>query len=103
LQSSITSRTKNNSYANEDLVMKKNGVFTQNDGSKVAHLGDGYVGITACYCHGEKLIAFANSINRGIPGDEIHDADEAEIYITFKDNAAIQRLIDYLIHLRDHK
>ena len=83
--------------------MKKNGVFTQNDGSKVAHLGDGYVCITAGYCHGEKLIAFANSINRGIPGDKINDTDEPEIYITFKDNAAIQRLIDNLIQIRDHK
>ena len=83
--------------------MKKNGVFTQNDGSKVASLGDGYVGIKFGYCHGEKLIAIANARKRGVPGDEIHDADEAEIYITFKDNAAIQRLIDNLIHLRDHK
>lgn len=83
--------------------MKKNGVFTQNDGSKVARLGDGYVGIQAGCCNGEKLIAFANSINRGVPGDEINDADEPEIYITFKDNAAIQRLIDNLIHIRDHK
>lgn len=83
--------------------MKKNGVFTQNDGSKVARLGDGYVGIKAGYCHGEKLIAIANATKRGVPSDEIHDADEAEIYITFKDNAAIQRLIDNLIHLRDHK
>lgn len=83
--------------------MKKNGVFTQNDGSKVARLGDGYVGIKAGYCNGEKLIAFANSKNRGIPGDEINDADESEIYITFKDNAAIQRLIDNLVSLRDHK
>lgn len=83
--------------------MKKNGVFTQNDGSKVARLGDGYVGITAGHCHGEKLIAFANRINRGIPGDKINDTDESEIYITFKDNAAIQRLIDNLIQLRDHK
>ena len=83
--------------------MKKNGVFTQNDGSKVARLGDGYVGIKFGYCNGEKLIAIANSINRGIPGDEVYDTDESEIYITFKDNAAIQRLIDNLIQLRDHK
>lgn len=83
--------------------MKKNGVFTQNDGSKVARLGGGYVGIKAGYCNGEKLIAIANSINRGVPGDEIDDIDEAEIYITFKDNASIQRLIDGLINLRDHK
>ena len=83
--------------------MKKNGVFTQNDGSKVARLGDGYVGIKFGYCNGEKLIAIANAKKRGVPGDEIHDADEAVIYITFKDNAAIQRLIDNLIHLRDHK
>ena len=90
-------------YANEDLVMKKNGVFTQNDGSKVASLGDGYVGIKFGYCHGEKLIAIANSVNRGVPGDEVDDIDEAEIYITFKDNASIQRLIDGLVNLRDHK
>lgn len=83
--------------------MKKNGVFTQKDGSKVARLGDGYVGIKFGYCHGEKLIAIANSINRGVPGDEIDDIDETEIYITFKDNASIQRLIDGLINLRDHK
>lgn len=83
--------------------MKKNGVFTQNDGSKVACLGDGYVGIKFGYCHGEKLIAIANSINRGVPGDEVDDIDEAEIYITFKDNASIQRLIDGLANLRDHK
>lgn len=83
--------------------MKKNGVFTQNDGSKVACLGDGYVGIKFGYCHGEKLIAIANSINRGVPGDKTNDTDESEIYITFKDNAAIQRLIDNLIQLRDHK
>lgn len=83
--------------------MKKNGVFTQKDGSKVARLGDGYVGIKAGYCNGEKLISFANTINRGIPGDKTNDTDEPEIYITFKDNAAIQRLIDNLIQLRDHK
>lgn len=83
--------------------MKKNGVFTQKDGSKVARLGDGYVGIKFGYCHGEKLMAIANSINRGVPGDEIDDIDETEIYITFKDNASIQRLIDGLINLRDHK
>lgn len=83
--------------------MKKNGVFTQKDGSKVARLGDGYVGIKFGSCHGEKLIAIANSINRGVPGDVVNDTDESEIYITFKDNAAIQRLIDNLIHLRDHK
>lgn len=83
--------------------MKKNGVFTQKDGSKVARLGDGYVGIKFGYCHGEKLIAIANSVNLGVPGDEIDDIDEAEIYITFKDNASIQRLIDGLINLRDHK
>ena len=83
--------------------MKKNGVFTQNDGSKVARLGDGYVGIQFGYCHGEKLIAIANSIDRGVPGDEVDDIDEAEIYITFKDNASIQRLIDGLVNLRDHK
>lgn len=83
--------------------MKKNGVFTQNDGSKVARLGDGYVGIKFGSFHGEKLIAIANSINRGVPGDIIDEADEAEIYITFKDNASIQRLIDVLVSLRDHK
>lgn len=83
--------------------MKKNGVFTQKDGSKVARLGDGYVGIKFGYCHGEKLIAIANSINRRVPGDEVDDIDEAEIYITFKDNASIQRLIDGLVNLRDHK
>ena len=83
--------------------MKKNGVFTQNDGSKVARLGDGYVGIKFGYFHGEKLIAIANTINRSIPGDKTNDTDEPEIYITFKDNAAIQRLIDNLIQLRDHK
>lgn len=83
--------------------MKKNGVFTQKDGSKVARLGDGYVGIKFGYCHGEKLIAIANSANRGVPGDEVDDIDEAEIYITFKDNASIQSLIDGLINLRDHK
>lgn len=83
--------------------MKKNGVFTQKDGSKVARLGDGYVGIKFGYCHGEKLIAIANSMNRGVPGDEVNDIDEAEIYITFKDNASIQRLIDGLINLREHK
>lgn len=83
--------------------MKKNGVFTQDDGSKVARLGDGYVGIKFGSCHGEKLIAIADAKKRGVPGDEIHDADEAEIYITFKDNASIQRLIDSLIQLRDHK
>lgn len=83
--------------------MKKNGVFTQNDGSKVACLGDGYVGIKFGSFHGEKLIAIANTINRGIPGDKTNDTDESEIYITFKDNAAIQRLIDNLIQLRDHE
>ena len=83
--------------------MKKNGVFTQNDGSKVARLGDGYVGIKFGYFHGEKLIAIANSTNRGVPGDEVDDIDEAEIYITFKDNASIQRLIYGLVNLRDHK
>ena len=83
--------------------MKKNGVFIQNDGSKVARLGDGYVGIKFGYCNCEKLIAIANTKKRGFPGDETHDADEAEIYITFKDNAAIQRLIDGLVNLRDHK
>lgn len=83
--------------------MKKNGVFTQKDGSKVARLGDGYVGIKFGSCHGEKLIAIANSIDRGVPGDEVDDIDEAEIYITFKDNASIQRLIDGLVNLRDHK
>lgn len=83
--------------------MKKNGVFTQKDGSKVARLGDGYVGIKFGYCHSEKLIAIANSINRGVPGDEVDDIDEAEIYITFKDNTSIQRLIDGLVNLRDHK
>lgn len=83
--------------------MKKNGVFTQKDGSKVARLGDGYVGIKFGYCHGEKLIAIANSTNRGVPGDETDDVDEPEIYITFKDNASIQRLIDNLIQLRGHK
>jgi uncharacterized protein YcfJ len=86
--------------------MKKNGVFTQKDGSKVARLGDGYVGIKFGSCHGEKLIAIANSINRGVPGDEVDDIDDidkAEIYITFKDDASIQRLIDVLVNLRDHK
>lgn len=83
--------------------MKKNGVFTQKDGSKVARLGDGYVGIKFGSFHGEKLIAIANTINRGIPGDKTNDTNESEIYITFKDNAAIQRLIDNLIQLRDHK
>lgn len=86
--------------------MKKNGVFTQNDGSKVARLGDGYVGIKFGSFHGEKLIAIANGVNRGAPGDEIDDIDdidEAEIYITFKDNASIQRLIDGLVSLREHK
>lgn len=83
--------------------MKKNGVFTQNDGSKVACLGDGYVGIKFGSFHGEKLIAIANTINRGIPVDKTNDTDESEIYITFKDNAAIQGLIDNLIQLRDHK
>lgn len=48
-------------------------------------------------------MAFANTINRGIPGDKTNDTDESEIYIAFKDNAAIQRLIDNLIQLRDHK
>lgn len=83
--------------------MKKNGVFTQKDGSKVARLGDGYVGIKFGFCHGEKLMAISNSVNRAVPGDEIYDDEEAEIYITFKDNAAIQRLIDNLTQLRDHK
>lgn len=83
--------------------MKKNGVFTQNDGSKVARLGGGYVAIQFGFCNGEKIISIANNINRGVPGDIIDYADEAEIYITFKDNAAIQRLIDNLIQLRDHK
>lgn len=83
--------------------MKNNGVFTQNDGSKVDRLGDGYVGIKFGYFHGEKLIAIANRTKRGVPGDEVNDTDEAEIYITFKDNASIQRLIYNLIQLRDHK
>lgn len=83
--------------------MKKNGVFTQNDGSKVARLGDGYVGVKFSSFQGEKLIAIANSVNRGVPGDETDDVDEPEIYITFKDNASIQRLIDGLVSLRDHK
>lgn len=83
--------------------MKKNGVFTQNDGSKVARLGDGYAAIQFGFCNGEKIIAIANSKNRGVPGDIIDEADESEIYITFKDNASIQRLIDGLINLRDHK
>lgn len=43
--------------------MKKNGVFTQNDGSKVARFGDGYVGIKFGYCNCEKLIAIANTKN----------------------------------------
>lgn len=80
-----------------------NGVYTQDDGSKVAKLGSGYVAIKFCECNGQKVIAIANNKNRGVPGDEIDDADEPEIYIAFKDNASIQRLIDGLINLRDHK
>lgn len=83
--------------------MKNKGVYSQEDGSKVARMGSGFVCMGIGFCNEEKVVSFANTRDRGFPGDYVDNHDEPDIYIAFKDNSAIQRLIDELIKLRDHK
>lgn len=86
-------------------MRKLNGaVLDSDEGTRCAFMGYGQA-VSGCgnADDGRKFYAVTGSEIAGIPGDDAHGPapDCPDILLVFRDNAAIQRVIDELTKLRD--